>query len=288
MNKRYIGIILSAVVLHGCAEQDTATNGTGGPNLKAGNASFVGGTVYNTGYVQGEGFNYTIFVNTRRNLIVDNPDPFSPIATAQQSTITVDSGTVATQLQELKSAYNEAGETMSANRESRYTQRLTNPSFWKITPMKPGVVAIKAESSRNRVESVWEKAEIRTLVIQNYTASQIQMGQQRYENDPQMACTTCHSVNFGTAPSHLLGRVVEIDDISAAEWISTGSTKDRTAQGVAQGHAWSFQSDQEKFATVAYLRSKQTPDEQTYAKLLYQEELAETRAELGLPALTAQ
>ena len=286
-------LTLGVVVLFGCAsETSTSPTGDGGVNnkLTGDGTAVLGGTVYHTGYIAGEGgFNYSIFVNTRRDLEVDNPDPSSPVATRLKIDMTVNSVVVDAQLAELKAAYLEADPTdpMSSRRERRYKSRLTTPSFWQITPQKAGIVSIKAVRD-GRIESVWEVAERRTLVVSEYTATQVSSGESRYINGgTSMPCTTCHQETYTAAvgaPPHLLGRVIEIDDASAAEWISTGRTKDRQAKSELYNttHVWPFANDAEKLATVAYLRSKQTPDKNAYAKLLYLEELAETREELEL------
>ena len=258
----------------GCAESTTPTNNN--PNNKAlTSGTVLGGTVYYTGFDNNVN-NYDIFINTSRAITIHDPS----VATANQEFVTVDAVTVAQQVEQIAALYAQAGENFSSGRRARYERRFANPSIWKIRPLKAGITTFSAESAR-RTESIWEKAEIRTIVVSAYSAQQVQQGQIRYESGSP-ACTQCHNTSFNSAvgaPPHLLGRVMEINDNDAAQWITTGAVKDR----YTNGHSWSFLNDTEKFATVAYLRSKQTTSKEDYAKLLFEEELAETKAELGLP-----
>lgn len=289
VNKSLVNIVLLGVgiaLLQGCSE--TASTNGGGPNLKAiDEANRIGGTVYFTGIDDSTGFDkndFSIFITTRRTVTVLDPT----IATAVRSNITIDQATVADQIAQFQAAYDQAGEVWSQRSKDRWTRRFTNPSITKITPLKAGITAIKAERE-GRTENVWEDAEIRTLVVNKYTAAQVEMGKQRYTtgNQIDVACTSCHGGDFNTAsasaPPHLLGRVIDIDDAHVAQWITEGRTFDRQVlQQYGTQHQWQFNSPAEEAATVAYLRSKQTPSEQDFAKLLFEEELFETKVELGL------
>jgi len=276
LEKKSLILIVFLGLLQSCAENSTNTTSTD-PNQKSGTTdlsqAIFGGTVYYTGY---DGVtDFSIYVNTSRGITIHDPT----VATAQQVNITVDDSTVATQVAEIEAVYTANGETMSTRRKNHIEGHLRNPEIWKIIPLKSGVTTISAERE-GRPESIWSTAETRTVVVSDYTASQLEIGRQRYETPlGNTACTQCHNESFGEAagaPPHLLGRVLLINDSDVAQWITTGQVKTRQA---SVAHRWTFQSDEEKFATVAYLRSKQTPDEQAFAKLLFEERLTETKAE---------
>lgn len=267
----YSAVLLSFFMfLQGCAETTTPggnNDNTGDPTQKTGDDTttipdIIGGTVYYTGY-DGGLTDFSIFINTGRTITVHDPS----IATVTKVDISIDETTVQNQLDQLEQVYIQNGETVSSRRKGFWERRLRNPSFWKVTPLKAGITTIAAESRRGQ-ESVWEKGEVRTIVISEYTPQQIQQGQQRYEGlNGGIACTSCHKDKFSSlpgAPPHLLGRVSEISDKDAAQWINSGRVKDRVANQTLYGttHAWTFNSDAEKFATVAYLRSRQTANEQ--------------------------
>jgi len=280
-----VGLCLS--VLFGCESNPTSSDvGSSGGNSKTlSELESIPGTVYHTGFVQNNptgNSEFTLFVRTGRTIEIED----TTVATVAPALVNVDSEVVDLQLAEMQAAYDEAGETWSARRKAHMKDdHLTAPRFWKIIPLKSGVTAVKAFRSRDRWESIWEKPEIRTLVVTEYTQDQIEQGRQRYTaGGSGMACTNCHSDAFNStvgAPPHLLGRVIEIDDDAAIDWITTGRAKDRAA---SINHAWTFNTAaNEERATVAYLRTTQTPSEIEFAKLLYQEELIELREHLELP-----
>lgn len=226
----------------------------------------LGGTVYYTGY---DGTNdFTLLVSTSRELeIMDET-----VATAVRQSFPVDQ----TVVDELIAEYKAIDPTLSANREQRLRERLQTATAWRITPNGPGITTIKATRSQNGTvdpESVWQNAEIRTLVVESYSSNQVAVGQQRY-NANGSGCKGCHGTGEFDAPTHQLGRVIEISDENAIQWISTGKTLDRIAN---LSHAWNFANDAEKQATVAYLRTQQTKDVKELARLLFNERLEELK-----------
>jgi len=308
MNKSIFWLsILGIGLMQGCAETTTGTNDDNGGNTPLIGKSdaavndqkvtpVIGGTVYYTGY---DGVNnYDIFIATSRNVTVHDPSVATAIKLTASDFPSITEAKVASQIAALEQVYTNFGETMSNRRKSFWERRFKNPSVWKISPVGPGITTISAESQR-RTESIWENAEIRTIYVSEYTPQQVQQGMDRYTNgnggNNGFACSTCHKESFfqntATAPSlgdtfnappHLLGRVIEINDADAAKWISTGAVKDRVVDQAKYQttHDWSFTSEEQKFATVAYLRSKQTTDADAFAELLYQEEIEETTREL--------
>lgn len=283
MFNKTIGIILTVSMLYGCAES-TNTNTTGpsnkiGPSANGDIPQRLPGEVYYTGY-DGGLTDMSVLVSTRRTLVVEDPT----VATAQQVSIEIPAATVDEMIAELKAT----GEQLSQNRENRLRQRLANPTAWKLTPLKPGFTYIKATrppSSRTgqiRPESVWYVSELRTLVVEDYTNGIINTGKIRYDqgSNGSPACASCHTDPLSGAPSHQIGRVTEISDTDAISWISNGRAGDRVFQtSNPAGHSWSFTSEAEKAATVAYLRSQQTKDIKELAQLLFDEALAEAKAE---------
>jgi len=275
------------VGLIGCAEKTPTSNGTGGQvntSPTTTETARIGGQVYYTGYDGGTN-EYAIFVRTSRFLTVLDP----LVARAEQVNITIPETTVQTQVDTIQQQYDSVGEKWSSRSKRRWTERFRNPTIWKIVPVAPGIASIKADRE-TRTESIWEKAEIRTIVVNSYTPQQVEMGRIRYnQGGSDQACTNCHNQAFSTgtsngAPPHLLGRVADIDDAHAAQWIETGTTFDRTALVNVYGtpHRWNFASDAERDATVAYLRSIQTATAEDFARLVYEEELFETQVELGI------
>jgi len=243
------------------------------------------GTVYYTGYEPSGSVDLSLLIPTRRKIEVIDPT----IAIVERENLEVPADVVEQRITQLEELF----PGMSARTVDRWRQRLTNPSIWRITPLKPGITGIKATriSSRTgaeRWESVWEKPEIRTLVVKPYSAAQIEMGRQRYEAQfnagigQMQACSNCHTGQvdvFGTAPPHEIGNVVEISDDDAVTWISSGSVKDRVASQNALGHNWQFSSTEEAFAVVAYLRSKQTGNADDLARLLFESDIEDIKAD---------
>jgi len=288
MFNKTIGLILSVAILNGCAES-TNPGDTDNPSNKitpsAGDdiPKRLPGEVYYTGY-DGGLTDMSVLVSTHRTLVIEDPT----VATAELVSIEIPVTTVDEMIAELKAA----GEELSTNRENRLRDRLANPTAWKLTPLKPGFTYIEATrpaSSRTgqiRPESVWYTPELRTLVVEDYSGDLINTGKIRYDQgaNGSPACTACHGNTDGGAPSHQIGRVTEISDTDAISWITTGRAGDRvfeSSPGVqnAANHSWSFTNDTEKNATVAYLRSQQTKDIKELAQLLFDEALAEAKAE---------
>lgn len=261
---KYLAIFSFISFLSACDSASTSTAKNEKAISNKASTPLIGGTVYYTGY---DGSNdFSLLLGTSRDLeILD-----TSVATAVQRSVQVDSETV----DQLIAEYKAIVPNLSANREASLRSRLQNATAWEITPNKPGVTAIKAtRMSNNQVdpESVWQDAEIRTLVVSAYNPNQVAVGEQRY-NANSSGCKGCHSTGQFGAPTHQLGRVIEISDENAIEWISTGATLDRVAD---INHAWSFANDAEKLATVAFLRTQQTKDVKELARLLFNERLAE-------------
>jgi len=274
---------IGVALLQGCAQETPGTS-TDGPSGKSGaGTTLYGGTVYHTGF-DGNVNNFDIYIRTSRTITVHDPSivSVSPVSEFELEQAGLTDALAQERVATLKQLYTDAGETKSARWESFWTRRFKNPSIWKLSPQKAGVTTISAESQR-RTESIWEDAEIRTVVVSQYTPEQVEKGRQRYEGlSGGTACTACHNEAFGDqqgAPPHLLGRVIEINDTDAATWITTGAVKDRIA---SVQHAWQFPGGvSEQMATVAYLRSTQTTNAFDFAELLFQEEIDETKAELA-------
>lgn len=283
MVNKYVGLILSLAILHGCAEPMAPTNtddelGNNDPNTNVNNApggnsnitlpTRLAGEVYYTGYDGGIN-DLSVLISTRRTLVIDDPS----IATASLESIEIPTTTVDGMVAELK-----AIEEVSSRREQRLRERLATARAWRITPLKAGTTLIRATRTGSdgavRPESVWYNAELRTLVVSAYTSEQIQLGETRYLNGVP-SCASCHTDPTSGAPTHEIGRVTEISDADAISWISKGTAGDR----VLVSHAWSFASEAEKAATVAYLRKQQTKDVADLARLLFDEVLAEAKTE---------
>lgn len=283
MINKFVGLILSLVILHGCAEpiapgdignelgnNDTNTNVNNAPGggSSANLPSRLAGEVYYTGYDGGIN-DLSVLISTRRTLVIDDPS----VAAASLESIEIPTTTVDGMIAELK-----AIEEVSSRREQRLRERLATARAWRITPLKAGTTLIKATRTGSdgsvRPESVWYNAELRTLVVSAYTPEQIQLGETRYLNGAP-SCASCHTDLASGAPTHEIGRVTEISDADAISWISRGAAGDR----VSVSHAWSFASEAEKAATVAYLRKQQTKDVADLARLLFDEVLTEAKAE---------
>ena len=285
MTNKYLALILILMILHGCAEPlgpvntenelgdtdsntDTNVNNAPGGNSSVNLPSRLAGEVYYTGYDGGIN-DMSVLISTRRTLVVED----TSVATASLESINIPTTKVEEMITKLK-----AVEEVSSRREQRLRERLATARAWRITPLKAGTTLIKATRTGSdgaiRPESVWYKAELRTLVGSAYTPDQIQMGETRYLNGTP-SCASCHTDPASRAPTHEIGRVTEISDADAISWISTGTAGDR----VSVSHAWSFSSEEEKAATVAYLRKQQTKDVADLAKLLFDEVLAEAKAE---------
>jgi len=301
-----LGVFIS--LLHACADStnesigkltDSATDpetGLSGKtptsdlNLTPNAQSLLGGTIYYTGYDGTDpnfgGNDFRIWLTTGRKIeIVDQS-----IARADEVTIDVPTDTVDLMIQRVNDARAQVGqEALSTRATDRLKRRYSSRKAWRITPLNPGITSVKATriSSRDnqvRPESIWQEAEIRTLVVADYQQVNIETGRARYEEGGSGgACANCHlsagSTSAASAPAHQLGRVLEINDAEAIKWITEGKALDRTATGTL--HKWTFANDAEKQATVAYLRSRQTADLEELARLIFEEELKEVLADGG-------
>lgn len=143
---------------------------------------------------------------------------------------------------------------------------------FKLTPLKPGRTTISATRRGGRNNTAWKKGKTIDLVITQYDAAIVESGKLRYTEDGSgaslKACKTCHETAEEGAPPHELGRIMEISDKEALEWISTGKLGGRKAK---IPHAWEFSSEDQEAGIVAYLRTRQTHDVEQLAKLHFAE-----------------
>lgn len=150
---------------------------------------------------------------------------------------------------------------------------------YKVTPLKAGKTQLITSGGRGggqgKQQSGWGKSTNITLVVTEYTSDQLAAGKARYDTDGGggnlKACKSCHETGEEGAPPHELGRIMEIPDKGALQWIKTGAYGGREA---SIEHAWEFSSDTEEKGIVPYLRSKQTHDVETLTKLYVEEMLA--------------
>ncbi len=112
------------------------------------------------------------------------------------------------------------------------------------------------------------------LTVTQYSADAAQIGEARYTNasgtGKKRACLSCHGGDG--APSHAMGRVMQISDAEALQWITTGKVRDRVARVT---HTWEFDSEAESTGVIAYLRTLQTDDIEALTKMMFESEYAD-------------
>lgn len=190
------------------------------------------------------------------------------IAKVEKVTVTLSETAIKDLIKDLKKVKPDADEACIKKMFAR------ERSSYKITPLKAGTVKLKSARPKNRRSGGFKKNnETMTLVITEYTDAQLAAGEKRYTTDGGggnlVSCKSCHASGEEGAPPHEMGRVMEISDQEALQWIKTGQVGDRKAEKVE--HKWQFSSDEDEAGIVPYLRSLQTKDIETLTKLYFEE-----------------
>lgn len=211
-------------------------------------------TEINTGY-DGTG-QYTLFLPGRTEYQIKD----TAIATLEGVTVTLSAETI----WELISAQKQ--KDPSFDEEAFRKIFPTSQTAYRLIPLKAGSTTMMATKNGNTTE-------IKLNVVQ-YPDNAPEIGKARYYNTEgtgkKRACISCHGGEG--APSHAMGRVMQINDAEALQWITTGKVRDRVARVT---HTWEFDSAEESTGVIAYLRTLQTDDVEALTKMMFESEYAD-------------
>jgi hypothetical protein len=203
------------------------------------------------------------------------------VATIKRETVSLAPNTIDQMVEDAKKKEPELFKDPNAENFLRQYLGCSRPAI-KITPLKAGKTSITGARAQGNNGDRWgqENSTQLGLVITQYTPDQFEAGNKRYHTEGSgnlKACKSCHETGEENAPPHELGKISEISDAQAVEWITTGKTGGRTARIT---HTWEFSSDSEKQGVVAYLRGKASKDLENFTKLVVEEELSNFRARI--------
>lgn len=189
------------------------------------------------------------------------------IAKVEKVEVTLSEATVKTLIDDMKKKNPDADTECITKMFSK-----PRPSY-KVTPLKAGKVELKSARPKGRKSGGFKgNNEKLQLVVTAYTEEQLAAGEKRYSTDGGggnlIDCKSCHASGKEGAPPHEMGRIMEISDKEALQWVKTGEVGDRKAKIT---HTWEFSSEEDEKGIVAYLRSLQTKDIETLTKLYFEE-----------------
>jgi hypothetical protein len=159
-------------------------------------------------------------------------------------------------------------------------------TVYRVVPLKAGTTALITSAppggggrpgggGGGRGGDVWGSSQQEKigLVVTAYEPGLVAIGEERYTTPGEgslKACESCHAGGENGAPPHELGRIMEINDDLAYQWITTGKAGGRVAK---INHAWEFGSEEQQKGIVPYVRSKQTHDVEALTKLEFEQRL---------------
>ena len=234
--------------------------------------SVAGGRGFYLGF---DGTNdYSLLLSQGREYKIQDPS----IATIKRETVSLAPNTIDSMVEEYKKKEPELFKIEGAENFLRQFLGCSRPAI-KITPLKAGRTMITGTRGGNNSGDRWgqENTTQIALVVTQYTTAQFDAGKGRYSTEGSgnlKACKSCHETGEENAPPHELGKISEITDAQAVEWITTGKTGGRTARIT---HKWEFSSDEQKQGVVAYLRGKASKDLENFTKLVFEEEINNVR-----------
>ncbi len=138
----------------------------------------------------------------------------------------------------------------------------------RVTPLKTG---------KTKLHGIWDGSEPSNsdFTVYPYTPAQIAQGKARYlaaeTAGTKRGCISCHGSGASGAPVHELGYAAQYSDEQWAGWVTTGKLLGSTAR---IPHSWTFASEDEKKATIAYVRSLQSKDVGSFAQAYFEDCLA--------------
>lgn len=263
MNQRVL-ILAAALFAFGCTETKTktvtekaASSSRQGP--PSGNPAFSSLTDVYTGINATDKF--SIYLPGRTSFVPKD----AAIAKIEEITVTLSEATIAELIADRKA------EDPNFDEERFRKTFPTTQTAYKLIPLSAGTTTLTSTFKRRSNETVTTEV---NLTVVEYAADAVQLGNTRYHNTAgtgnKIACTTCHG--GAGAPSHAMGKIMEISDAEALQWITTGKVKDRVASIT---HTWEFDSDAEASGVVAYLRTLQTDDVEALTKMMFENEFAD-------------
>lgn len=210
----------------------------------------------NTG-VDGTG-QYTIFLPGRTEYQIKD----DTIASIEGVTVTLSEGT----MWELINAQKEKDPNFD---EVEFRKNFpAKQTAYRLVPLKAGSTTMTATKNGTATE-------VKLNVVQ-YADNAAAVGEARYNDTTgtgnKIGCITCHGGEG--APSHAMGRIMQINDAEALQWITTGKVRDRVARIT---HTWEFNSEEQSTAVIAYLRTLQTDDVEVLTKMMIEREFAELK-----------
>lgn len=150
-----------------------------------------------------------------------------------------------------------------------------------IVPLKAGTFMIsdtyKYQDEGGKEVEQTDKTE---MTVFSYTPAQVAKGKDRYTKGigaaaNQKACVSCHGTGLNGAPAHDLGGISYWEDSVWEQWVTTGKRTEKysaeeqytyEASIGAANHSWAFTNTDEMKATLAYVRSIEASDTDTYAE----------------------
>lgn len=196
---------------------------------------------------------YSIFLPGRTEFTIKDPT----IASLEGISVTLSANTIWELIQARKA------------KDPNFDEAAFRKSFpaaqkaYRLIPLKAGKTVLTSTKDGKSTEVA--------LTVTQYPADATQVGEARYTNTSgsgkKRACLSCHGGDG--APSHAMGRVMQISDAEALQWITTGKVRDRIARVT---HTWEFESDAEATGVIAYLRTLQTDDLEVLTKMMFESE----------------
>lgn len=258
--KRFIPILMSFLLFSCSSKKDGAAPPSGDVNEDSGDGSLEEGSFGTTLTEINTGFDgtdqYSLFLPGRTEYTIKD----ASIALVEGISVVLSEETI----WELISAQKE--KNPSFDEEAFRKSFPATQTAYRLVPLKAGSTTITA--TRNG-----KATELKLNIVQ-YPANAVEVGKARYDNPTgtgtTRSCLSCHGGEG--APSHAMGRVMQINDAEALQWITTGRVRDRVARVT---HAWEFASTAESTAVIAYLRTLQTDDIEALTKMMFDSEYAD-------------
>lgn len=258
----------------GSGQQETKTNGgtQAAQNTNQNGDTNSANQVINSGsmafYSGFDGVNdYSLLLPGFRDYTIADPS----VATITKENITLSESTIATLMEEVKTANPDFDDTQI----ERFRGTLTRQqSAYRITPLKAGTTILQSTRGGRGGKDSWGSGSTGIqLTVNSYTPEQYAAGAERYNTGGSgllKACKSCHETGESGAPSHELGNIKEISDSQGIQWITTGQLNSHMA---SIAHTWEFGSEEQQLGILPYLRAKGSKDLETFTKLVIEERL---------------